>query len=127
MPEKINWTVSNLQCALGIMLDRMLLYDEGLIRARREQDYTKNEIVGYALYLQSRAGLFDDKKLLLIDLEKYLMKMTKSNLRELVNARLRKNVRVHTVVKGAREKDGVKVSVSKKQPMRKVVKSESAQ
>lgn len=125
--KEINWTVSSLQCALGIMLDRGVLYDEGLIRARRDDDYTKNEMVGYALYLQSRGGLFDDKKLTLTDLEKHLKKMTKSNIRELVNARLRKYVRVHTVVKGAREKEGVKVSVTKKQPVRKVVKSEGGQ
>lgn len=122
--REINWTETNLQCALGIMLDRGILYDEGLIRSGVEKEYTKNHMIGYALYLHVRGGLFDDKQKTVLELEKYFKAMTKSALRELINARLRKYIRVHTVLKGARERDGVKVSVSKKQPVRKVVQSE---
>jgi hypothetical protein len=117
----IDWNNNNLQCALGIMLDKGILYDEGLVQAGKEKLYTKNNLVGYVLYLHVRGGLFDDKEKTLVQLEKYFKAMSKSKLRELVNARLRKFVRTNVFLKGARAKDGVEVSVSKKQPMRKVV------
>jgi hypothetical protein len=102
-------------------LDKGILYDEGLVQAGKEKLYTKNNLVGYVLYLHVRGGLFDDKEKTLVQLEKYFKAMSKSKLRELVNARLRKFVRTNVFLKGARAKDGVEVSVSKKQPMRKVV------
>lgn len=122
--QDIDWNDNNLQCALGIMLDKGVLYDEGLVQAGKETLYTKNQLVGYILYLHVRGGLFNDKEKTLVQLEKYLKAMSKPKLRELINARLRKFVRTNVILKGAREKDGVEISVRKKQPMRKVVKGE---
>tara|TARA_B110000483_G_scaffold229858_1_gene294385 strand:+ start:950 stop:1333 length:384 start_codon:yes stop_codon:yes gene_type:complete len=124
MNREVDWNETNLQCALGMMLDKGLLYDEGLVRTGEEKRYTKNLLIGYVLYLHVRGGLFDDKQKTLVELQKYFKSMTKSALRELINSRLRKYVRVYTEVKGARKKDGVEVSVRKKQHMRKVVKGD---
>ena len=123
MSKQIKWTESNLQCALGMMLDRNLLQDEGLITPNREKDYTKNDLIGYALYLHVRGGLFNEQQMSLKELDGFLNKHTKGKLRQLINTSIRKYVRVHTVVKGTKEKDAVEVSVSKKQPVRKVVQS----
>lgn len=122
--REVDWNETNLQCALGIMLDKGLLYDEGLVRTGEEKRYTKNDLIGYVLYLHVRGGLLDDKQKTLVELQKYFRSMTKSALRELINSRLRKYVRVHTEVKGVRKKEGVEVSVRKKHHVRKVVKGE---
>lgn len=124
MSKQIKWKESNLQCALGMMLDRNLLYDEGLIVPNREKDYTKNDLIGYALYLHVRGGLFKDQEMTMKELDILFNKHTKGKLRLLINTAIRKYVRVHIVVKGTKDKDAVKVSVSKKQPVRKVVQSE---
>jgi hypothetical protein len=123
MSKQIKWTESNLQCALGMMLDRNLLHDEGLIIPNREKDYTKNDLIGYALYLHVRGGLFNEQQMTMKELDVLFNKQTKGKLRQLINTAMRKYVRVHTVVKGTKEKDAVEVSVSKKQPVRKVVQS----
>lgn len=123
MSKQIKWTESNLQCALGMMLDRNLLHEEGLVTPNREKDYTKNDLIGYALYLHVRGGLFDEQKMTMKELEASLSKRTKGSLRQLINTAIRKHVRVHTVVKGTKDREGVEVSVSKKQPVRKVVQS----
>lgn len=123
MSKQIKWTESNLQCALGMMLDRNLLHDEGLISPNREKDYTKNDLVGYALYLHVRGGLFNEQQMTMKELDTFLNKHTKGKLRQLINTAIHKYVRVHTTVKGTKDKDGVEVSVSKKKPVRKVVQS----
>lgn len=84
-----DWTEENLECALGLMLDRNHVRGAGEVRKEREKYYTKSELVGYALYLHTRGNLYADKEMDFDALRTHLMSFAKGRLREDINRRLR--------------------------------------
>ena len=84
-----DWTEQNLECALGLMLDRNYVRGAGEVRKDKEKHYTKSDLVGYALYLHTRGDLYADKRMSFDALRTHLMGLTKGGLREDINRRLR--------------------------------------
>lgn len=105
------WNEGNLECALGTMLDRNLLRGEGFVKPDKDKQYTKDDLVGYALYLHVRGGVFTDKELSFDNLRGYLNRQTKSDLREMINTRLRPITHKRVRVRGTKNAEAVSVDV----------------
>ena len=104
-----DWTEQNLECALGLMLDRNHVRGAGEVRKDKEKHYTKSELVGYALYLHTRGDVYADKRMGFDALRAHLMSFTKADLREDINRRLRFP---KTVTQVRLERNGRRTTVS---------------
>lgn len=100
-----------LVCALGLMLDKNMLYGPGLIREKQMGLVAKEDLVNYAIYLHTRGGLYDDLKLTLEALRPRLRRFTKGRLIASINERMVAKPRAHTKVKGLDKRDAAKVGV----------------